>query len=257
MSKPRERAPLAELKDALAGLRHYVSDPFGVFVAEAARALGLVVSDPPPPDEAEPDVRRALVAYERAVLEAEPFRDVLGAVYMEHTSRSKAQGMGQFFTPWELSVLAARMTLADWRPEPKADGSLWSLSEPACGSGGMLLAAFSYLVEEHGPAALHVWRAVAVDKDPGLARTCAVQVYANLAARCWGIGEMVVLCGDTLRMDGFTTVAHTKIRPEMVSLGRVLSILRELSEEPAGDAEPAAVPHRKAEQTDLFGGMAA
>jgi hypothetical protein len=274
MSRTPVRPPLAELNDALSSLRTRVSDPFGLFVAEGLRGLGIGVTDPAPADDLLPDIYRALGAYERAVLEAEPFRDLLGPIYMEQVSRSKAQVMGQFFTPWEVSELTAGMLLVDWCPERKPDGGLWTLQEPACGSGAMLLATFSHLVRAHGASVLHMWSATAIDKDLVMARTCALQIYATLAAQGWGIGEMVVLWGDTLRLEMFGTVVHSKVRPEMAQLTRMMEALLSLApgdaEEPETVIEPAAPPSPAAAippgtplllapaqeaptQTDLFG----
>ena len=70
-----------------------------------------------------------------ALLDAEP-RDILGQLYMSlelgnvHT--------GQFFTPPEISEIMARITFGDGAEY--ADKPFITLSEPACGAGGMVLA---------------------------------------------------------------------------------------------------------------------
>ncbi len=75
-----------------------------------------------------------LFAHLVAMLEPEP-RDMLGPLYMEMEVASRDQG--QFFTPPEISEMMARIQgvdklLADERP-------FITLSEPACGAGGMVL----------------------------------------------------------------------------------------------------------------------
>ncbi len=67
--------------------------------------------------------------------------DVLGQVYMESGMGSRAAG--QFFTPYHLSELCARLSI----PEPDENGR-YLLNEPSCGGGGMIIAAASALREK-------------------------------------------------------------------------------------------------------------
>lgn len=72
------------------------------------------------------------------------FRDWLGELYMmSETSSSKA---GQFFTPYDVSKACAKMII-DIRAIKKMrqGGEILSISEPACGSGGMILATLDVL----------------------------------------------------------------------------------------------------------------
>lgn len=63
------------------------------------------------------------------------FDDYLGQLYMlSDTSSKKA---GQFFTPYSVSKLSAEMTLGG---SDKLNEDIITLYEPACGSGGMVLA---------------------------------------------------------------------------------------------------------------------
>lgn len=72
----------------------------------------------------------------------EDLTDVLGQIYMEAGMGSKYTG--QFFTPFHLSELCARMSVdADNIPE---EGDL-HLNEPSCGGGGMVIAACKVLHE--------------------------------------------------------------------------------------------------------------
>lgn len=66
--------------------------------------------------------------------------DVLGQIYMESGMGSKAAG--QFFTPYHLSKLCARLTL----PTPDQNGK-YVINEPSCGGGGMIIAAAASLKE--------------------------------------------------------------------------------------------------------------
>ncbi len=67
--------------------------------------------------------------------------DVLGQIYMESGMGSKAAG--QFFTPYHVSELCARLTL----PMLDENGK-YLLNEPSCGGGGMIIAAASVLKEK-------------------------------------------------------------------------------------------------------------
>lgn len=67
--------------------------------------------------------------------------DVLGEIYMESGMGSKAAG--QFFTPYHLSKLCAKIT----PPEPDANGK-YIINEPSCGGGGMIIAAAEVLKEK-------------------------------------------------------------------------------------------------------------
>lgn len=72
----------------------------------------------------------------------EEYSDVLGSVYMEGGMGSKYTG--QFFTPFHLSELCARMGI-DIKKLPE-EGHI-SLNEPSCGGGGMIIAACKVLHE--------------------------------------------------------------------------------------------------------------
>lgn len=66
----------------------------------------------------------------------EEMGDILGEVYMEAGMGSKTAG--QFFTPFHVSELCARLNLAGVEPDP--DGT-YRINEPSCGGGGMIIAA--------------------------------------------------------------------------------------------------------------------
>jgi type I restriction enzyme M protein len=104
--------------------------------------------------------------------------DMLGDVYMELASRSKASRMGQFFTPVEVCEVMARITL------PDADEMVGkSITDPAAGSGRMLLAAHAMQPK--------LGLIVAADLDPICAKMCALNFWLH------GIrGE--VACMDSL-----------------------------------------------------------
>lgn len=77
------------------------------------------------------------------------FGDYLGELYMRsETSNSKA---GQFFTPYCVSKLCAEVSINDVDVEKyKQQDKILTVNEPACGSGGMLIAAADVLYNRYG-----------------------------------------------------------------------------------------------------------
>jgi hypothetical protein len=98
-------------------------------------------------------------------------RDFLGPIFCEIASSDRA---GQFFTPYHLSRAMAEMTLRDAKgmlaANERRGQSFIALQEPACGSGGMCLAANEVLRAE----GIFIERRahwVCIDIDP---RCCAM-----------------------------------------------------------------------------------
>jgi hypothetical protein len=254
-----------ELTERITRLYRDTSSPFGTVVTEGLRAVGVPVSDELPAEEIRSEVAAILDLYSDTVLRAagagDPFRDILGPVFEEVSSHGGRQVSGQFFTPWDVCVMLAEMHLHDWRPAlPPEGATLWSVGEPACGSGAMLLGFLAHLYRHHGPSALRLWSVHAADLDRTLARTCALQIIANLAAIGAPIGALEVLHHDTLRVETKGVVVRMYARPDPVL--DALALLRGLVESTAdeGAPEPASptpepVPAGPA-QLALFGAEA-
>lgn len=122
---------------------------------------------------------------------SEAKQDFLGTVYMQLEISSKR--LGQDFTPYEVSHLMARLNLADVSAWINTHGYV-TLHEPACGSGGMLIAAAQVLEEQCqvDPGATLWFQAIDID------RLCANLTYIQ----CSTLGlSGVVWHGDTLRME--------------------------------------------------------
>lgn len=75
------------------------------------------------------------------------FNDYLGELYMcSATSSSKS---GQFFTPYNVSKLCAKMAISEGKiKECIEDDKILTLHEPTCGAGGMILAAADILYND-------------------------------------------------------------------------------------------------------------
>ncbi|EOV3438321.1 N-6 DNA methylase [Vibrio parahaemolyticus] len=128
-----------------------------------------------------------LVALLVGAFEESGFRDLLGEIYMEMGIGSK--NLGQFFTPYEVSKLMAKMTMDRNMIETQ---KYITLHEPACGSGGMVVAKADVMYEE-GYNSQKQLLAYCVDVD----QTAAMMCYIQLAL--WGVPAVVTI-GNTLTM---------------------------------------------------------
>ena len=103
-----------------------------------------------------------------------PQQDFLGRLYMSLDFGSTWHG--QYFTPWEVSYMMAKMTLAT-NPKQAADKPYFSVCDNACGSGCLLIAtaaAYTDLTRENGRYDQDVLF-VGQDMDPVVAKMCYIQ----------------------------------------------------------------------------------
>lgn len=129
------------------------------------------------------------------LLEFEP-TDILGGLYMSLDLGNK--GTGQFFTPSPVSSMMAQIVYGEKLVLPE-EGFI-TMSEPACGAGGMVLAFVKKLIEQkHNP--LHTFWVQCIDLD----RVAALMCYLQLSL--WHVPAQVIV-GNTLSMK-FREVFHT------------------------------------------------
>lgn len=121
--------------------------------------------------------------------------DPLGELYM--TLDFGNEHMGQFFTPWDICLLNARMILgsAEELAEELAEKGWITIDDPACGSATHLLAA-CWVARERG---LNPQRQVGFH-GTDLSGVAAQMAYVNLAAR--GLPGMIVH-GNSLTVQTF------------------------------------------------------
>jgi hypothetical protein len=124
-------------------------------------------------------------------MEREPFTDLLGPAYLEFGANRQT---GEFYTPKTVCQLMARVIFL----EPIPTTRITTLAEPACGSGGMILAA----AEACGhPAHLRV---TAVDVSPVACDMCFINtslwhipteiIHGNsLSLEVWGYWKNLAL----------------------------------------------------------------
>ncbi|MFK3662777.1 N-6 DNA methylase [Scandinavium sp. NPDC088450] len=100
------------------------------------------------------------------------FHDFLGSVFMELEMGSG--DMGQFFTPYHLQALMARMVSADMGETISQRGWI-DLSEPTCGAGGMVIA-YAECMLEAGFNPFEQLFASCIDIDPIAADMAFIQL---------------------------------------------------------------------------------
>ncbi|MGO3743821.1 MAG: N-6 DNA methylase [Alcaligenes aquatilis] len=125
------------------------------------------------------------------------FGDVLGSTFMMMDMGNASTG--QFFTPYEVSRLMAGILMADhsaYQAQLKQQGFI-TLQEPACGAGGMVIAAIHALVDSgiNYQQALHV---TAIDID----RRCVHMAYLQLALLHV---PAIIIQGNALSLEVFET----------------------------------------------------
>jgi len=120
--------------------------------------------------------------------------DFIGPVFTELSADS---GMGQFFTPFHLSYFMAKMIVGETAKAALQDRPYITLSEPACGVGGMMLAANVVLREAGLDVARQAhWQLVDVDHRA----MCAAYLQAALTDT-----SAVVIRGNTLSLEAWLT----------------------------------------------------
>ncbi len=157
------------------------------------------------PQESMADLSRMLAATIEA-LEAEPV-DFIGPLFGEFAASSQ---LGQFFTPYSLSYMMAKMIVGDAKKALADSGRRYLLcNEPACGVGGMILAANQALREEGlNPATQVHWIATDIDH----AAICAAYVQTTLCGVSADIIHGNSISVETWRSTPtFAAVLHPKL----------------------------------------------
>ncbi|MCH1986486.1 SAM-dependent methyltransferase [Achromobacter xylosoxidans] len=116
-----------------------------------------------------------VMSYELRV-EAADFGDVLGSTFMMLDMGNA--GAGQFFTPYEVSRLMGNMMMGDGQAlvDKANEQGFLRVLEPACGAGGMLIAA-AHAMHEAGLNYQQRMHATAIDID----QRCVHMTFIQLA----------------------------------------------------------------------------
>ena len=101
-------------------------------------------------------------------------RDFLGSIYEEEGFGDQRFG-GQFFTPWPVAEMMARVTYGDGGG-PFENKPFVTVAEPACGAGRMILAFANVVRSEGAEPGKRVWF-----DGTDLDRQCAFMTYVQMA----------------------------------------------------------------------------
>lgn len=206
-------------------------------------------------DKVEIDRFAQMLACLVAALEDE-LHDAMGKLFMALELGN--HWVGQFFTPYSLALLMAKMQLHDAAELVKARGYI-TVCEPAAGAGGMVIACAQAL-RDLGLNYQTCMHATAQDLDETAALMCYLQMSLLHIPG-------VVAVGDTLRMetrDVWYTPAHVmggwsmrlraRERAEGGEAAPVVEVAAVPKAAPAAPQQPAREPGLG--QLDLFGGAA-
>jgi hypothetical protein len=119
-------------------------------------------------------------------------RDFMGEVY--EGAMLANENHGQFFTPYDVSKMMAQLSVT---AEDIPRGKIITISEPACGAGGMIIAIIEVLKSFDVNYAADVF-VEARDIDATCARMCFIQMSLL------GISG-VVICGNTITLETYWT----------------------------------------------------
>jgi len=128
-----------------------------------------------------------LLSYVVLALEGDPNKDFLGRMF----AVLELADANQAFTPPSVATMMAKMTLGETVPKGR---EFVTVSDPACGSGNMVIAAAAVVRNDWQENVVRFLFAEAVDIN----RTCVAMAYVQLTLL--GIPARVVL-GNTLKME--------------------------------------------------------
>lgn len=182
-------------------------DVFSDFIRLAAREMD--IARVKTPENAE-DCQRILHRYEAADIRNfhelfnlmfwslhEKFHDFIGSIFMELELGSG--GMGQYFTPYSVQSMMARMLMPGIQEKIAREG-IATISDPACGCAGMIIAYAECLLEADINPSANLF-ASCIDVDPIAADMAFIQLsLLGIAAE--------VVTGNTLTMQ-FNQVRYT------------------------------------------------
>ena len=101
-------------------------------------------------------------------------RDVLGEIYMDEKVVSRSRWDSDVaFTPWHVSYMMAQMQLADFQLPERG---WFRLAEPACGTGGLVIAAAAVINDHTKHNFQRVMHATMVDIRATLAHMAYIQM---------------------------------------------------------------------------------
>jgi hypothetical protein len=167
------------------------------------------------------------------LLQVEP-TDVIGGLYMELNLTNEKTG--QFFSPPEISTFMAKILAGDaLKNMQECHKPFITLSEPACGAGGMVLAFASEMMNQGVNPAYKLF-VQCVDIDRLAAFMCFIQLSL------WGIPAQIIV-GDTLTMEYresyYTTMFYLQRWETRLQYRQLMSLLDVATEATPEATEPS------------------
>ena len=142
-------------------------------------------------DKKDQEILSKMLALVVLALDEQP-HDCLGEVFMQGELGSKE--LGQFFTPFTISEFMAQLNLSEVLNSDSMKQKGWfSLSEPTCGSGGMVIAAHKVIKAQGLDSATTFWCEARDISTNGFWMTYIQLSLLNIPAR--------VVLGNTLAME--------------------------------------------------------
>lgn len=171
------------------------------------------------------------------LMDIEP-TDVIGGLYMELELTNLKNG--QFFSPPEISKFMAKILAMDaLKNMEDTHKPFITLSEPACGAGGMVLA-FAHEMIQQGvnPAQKLFVQCIDIDRLAGF--MCYIQLSL------WGIPAQIII-GDTLTREYrevyYTTIFYLEGWENRLKYRQLMELMQSVTEPKA--EEPAHDPEAK------------
>ncbi len=122
----------------------------------------------------EMDLISELLSITTLALEENPAQDFLGKLYMQFHLENKWHG--QFFTPWHIAELMAKMVVGDDLKEKIVSGGYFSVYDPCCGAGCLLIAFANICKDDLNINYQKDILFVGQDVDPVVAKMCYIQI---------------------------------------------------------------------------------
>lgn len=120
------------------------------------------------------DLISELLSITTLALEENPAQDFLGKLYMQFHLENKWHG--QFFTPWHIAELMAKMLIGDDLKEKIVSEGYVSVNDPCCGAGCMLIAFANICKDDLNVNYQKDVLFIGQDVDPVVAKMCYIQI---------------------------------------------------------------------------------
>ena len=202
---------------------------FASFARVSATALGCGMREDEYLEEAKRLTNKDLMLFAQALghlveaMEAEPYTDLLGTIYMELLGNHAKFG-GEFHTPAEICELMT--SLVTHEPIPMDHHGLIHVAEPACGAGAQILALGKRMADRK-----NILRVQAIDISAVACDLC----YINTTL--WGI-PTVVIHGNALSCETWHAWANfPMIQVAPITSKRMMTMTKAHPPKPTASAQ--------------------